>query len=664
MFNATSIFSRWLILFIAIFLFSLSSALLADDDDIEVEGAIQSIGEDSLVVNGFIFDVDFHTEYKDDEGEIIFSDLAVGDFVEVEGRLISENRYYAEKIEREGKDDDDDERELETKGLIAALTDNSIKVNGYLFTVTAHTRIEGAHGLEVTFDQLKVGMFVEVEGHFIGTDSLVADEIELEEPDFDNELEFSGHIDSVLVDEIVINNRHIRVTNATLIELRNDQPGSFSDLTVGLFVEVKAAIAEDGLLTALRIKVEDDDENEIEITGRIDSVGVNFIELLDYRVEINPRTLIMNFAKDTVTITDLEKGQRVEVKGTLVADKVIAAERIKVKRFHQNEVEFSGQVTSVTENTIGVENTLFQVDDATVILDNNNNPIELQQVSTGLFVEVKGRFNADGSLYAQRIKIEDRDNDEVEFTGLIEALHADSITVSGIHFLVNDMTVVLDLRGNTMAYSDLKVDDVVEIKGRVQADGKLLAVRIKLEDKPGLIMVSGDITALTDDLIEIEGPQFRTDANSLILDQNYQSTTSASLKTGDRVTVWALQSQLENTVLQAKLEKSSGVTSVNDETIVLPEGLRLHANYPNPFNPETIIEFSINSGLSGKIILEVYDITGRKVRTLFNGTLGSGDYSFKWDGRNEAGAVVSSGMYIYMLRSADISLARKMTLIR
>ena len=642
-----------------------SMAAYAGNDGLKTEGEIQSIGPDSLVVNNFIFDVDSYTVIKGEEGDLYFGDLAVGDYVKVEGQLISTDRYHADKIERKGKNGGDDkEHEMETKGYISKISASSIDVNGYTFEITTNTTILDHNGTNIVFEQLQTGMLVEVKGSSGQDGSLYAAEIKLEDMHSESEIEFYGHIDSVLTDAIVINQKNIMVTNTTVIMLHNHQLGTFGDLTVGQFVEVKAAINNTGNFLAVRIKLEDNPESEIEIIGRIDSLGIGFIEMLEYRVEIDDNTIIMNYERALLTQADLEKGQRVEVKGNLVADHIMQASRIKVKRFHENEMEFTGQVTMVSSSQIQVDQTLFNVTKTTILLNNQNQPLTLNLFQVGQFVEIKGIFENDGSITALRIKLEDRGQDEVEFTGRIEALTEDQVSVSGITFFVNNNTIVLDLLSNSIVLSDLNVNDRVEIKGLIQTDGSILAMQIKLEDTPGLIVVSGEITSKNNNGMEISGPVFTIDDFSILLDKNYNVTTLDNFTPGEQVTVWAMQKATGKAIIQAKLDNTGSVTSTIDNRVSLPQAIQLHANYPNPFNPETNITFTLNKDGFRRVELAVYDITGRQIRILYNGLLDQGNYSFKWNGQNENRKSVASGMYIYLLRSGDVVLTRKMTLIR
>ena len=89
---------------------------------------------------------------------------------------------------------------------------------------------------------------------------------------------------------------------------------------------------------------------------------------------------------------------------------------------------------------------------------------------------------------------------------------------------------------------------------------------------------------------------------------------------------------------------------------------RLYNNYPNPFNAETTVSFEI--GERGYTQLEVYDISGRLVKSLFDGRLEPGSYVYKWDGRDERGADAASGVYILNLISGNHRQSLKMVLSR
>ena len=87
-------------------------------------------------------------------------------------------------------------------------------------------------------------------------------------------------------------------------------------------------------------------------------------------------------------------------------------------------------------------------------------------------------------------------------------------------------------------------------------------------------------------------------------------------------------------------------------------------NYPNPFNPNTIIAFTIPYNLTNsQTVLNIYDIQGKLIRTLVNEDLSAGNYLSKWDSKNNEGIFVSSGVYIYNLEVDRHQVSGKMMLL-
>ena len=88
----------------------------------------------------------------------------------------------------------------------------------------------------------------------------------------------------------------------------------------------------------------------------------------------------------------------------------------------------------------------------------------------------------------------------------------------------------------------------------------------------------------------------------------------------------------------------------------------LEQNAPNPFNPRTSIRFRIRE--ASAVRLAVYDVNGRHVRALVDGPMQPGYHTAAWDGTDSQGRAVASGVYLYLLTSAEGTLVRRMLLVR
>ncbi|NOZ55505.1 MAG: ammonia-forming cytochrome c nitrite reductase subunit c552 [Calditrichaeota bacterium] len=117
-------------------------------------------------------------------------------------------------------------------------------------------------------------------------------------------------------------------------------------------------------------------------------------------------------------------------------------------------------------------------------------------------------------------------------------------------------------------------------------------------------------------------------------------------------------------LLNDAVEKASAVISAVEvaQGGVLPERFELSQNFPNPFNPSTEIKFAVPR--SCDIVLVVYDVFGRRVKTLKQGHLAAGKYVVAWDGTDENGRQVAAGTYICQLRAGSFVGVRKMVLLR
>jgi len=103
--------------------------------------------------------------------------------------------------------------------------------------------------------------------------------------------------------------------------------------------------------------------------------------------------------------------------------------------------------------------------------------------------------------------------------------------------------------------------------------------------------------------------------------------------------------------------------SVNAGNNVITLGTHLGSNYPNPFNPITTIEF-ITDNTEKNIELIIHNIRGQKVKTLINKKLDAGNHSVIWDGTDDTGKVVSSGVYFYKMNTGDYTSVKKMILMK
>ena len=258
-----------------------------------------------------------------------------------------------------------------------------------------------------------------------------------------------------------------------------DSLASESDLRVGMMVTV----VEDSNGDAASVSFDDD------LEGIVTGVGAGTIEVMGQTVTVNSETI---FESDVDTITDptmIAVGNIIEVSGYSAGTGDITATRIEVKAENMDsytgELEVKGVVVSHSAGTQKFNLGSMIVDYSSADLSDLPNGI-----SDGLYVEVKSSAGlVGGELIASRIEQEsdgsvDHDgdeNEEYEFTGLIMAIGADTITVNGEVVTITADTEFEDGAG----MESLMVGDEVEVEAYFDADGNLIAKEIEREEDEG-----------------------------------------------------------------------------------------------------------------------------------------------------------------------------------
>ncbi|RMG66714.1 MAG: T9SS C-terminal target domain-containing protein, partial [Calditrichaeota bacterium] len=106
----------------------------------------------------------------------------------------------------------------------------------------------------------------------------------------------------------------------------------------------------------------------------------------------------------------------------------------------------------------------------------------------------------------------------------------------------------------------------------------------------------------------------------------------------------------------------TGLPDVQEPQVFIPRKYDLQANYPNPFNPTTTIVYDIPEATDVQLV--IFNALGQRVRLLVHARQQAGRYRVQWDGRDEQGRSVASGIYIYQLHTPDFSRVRRMVLLK
>jgi hypothetical protein len=245
-----------------------------DDDECEIKAEIELLGDDYIMVAGKKVFVTEQTKIVGEDGqELLFSDLNAGMCVVVHARLQEDGTKIALKIkvkeyqdddgdDGEDKDDDHEEKEqiLEAKVVIQSLEENYFMAVGTKIFVNDDTRIYNAELQEIGFGDLVTGNLVEVRAVYREDRSLIATKIKVKnETEYQEVVELLSKIDAIGENYVMIAETKIFVDEETTICCIKDDDEktvAFSELQVGMLVEIRAVVKEDNNLVATKIEVE------------------------------------------------------------------------------------------------------------------------------------------------------------------------------------------------------------------------------------------------------------------------------------------------------------------------------------------------------------------------------------------------------------------------
>ena len=115
------------------------------------------------------------------------------------------------------------------------------------------------------------------------------------------------------------------------------------------------------------------------------------------------------------------------------------------------------------------------------------------------------------------------------------------------------------------------------------------------------------------------------------------------------------------------LSNSRSITKIDGEVRVIPSTFALLQNFPNPFNPDTWLPYKLAS--ASPVSISIYNAKGQLIRTLHFGNKNAGVYVTKgkaayWDGKDNVGEKVASGVYFYTFQSEEFTATRKMVIMK
>ncbi len=391
-------------------------------------GAVWTIGGRDFLVNTTVGPDNSTTE--------IVGDPQIGDWVSVEGRILPDDSYFADRIVLLHRAE---ENRFAFTGEVDAMGDEEWTISGRAVGVDDETDIE---------DGIEPHDLVRVEGVIQSGGTLLAERIRLVETEDSLPFEFVGVVESTGDETWTISGVEIAIGEHTEIK---------GDPQIGDIVKVEGHILADGTWLADEIKLAEEDERRFEFTGTVEQIDPWVVEGVHF--DTSDRTQI----DDGIGV-----GDRVKVEGRVLDDGIWLAEEITLLEEEEpRRFEFVGRVIGIDPWVVGGLD--IDVNDATAIDDD---------ITIGDTVRVTGIILSDGTLLAESIELVDDDLGCLDIAAVV-------VSFDGERLVLNTGQVI-DLTDEIEVFGDLQKGSVVLVRLCVSEDDTIVVVRIIVIHTPPL----------------------------------------------------------------------------------------------------------------------------------------------------------------------------------
>ena len=508
-------------------------------NEVFAKGAIEQLFDEGLVVQGRKFLVTANTHIVDENGQTIsFSGLREGQVVTVIGQYTDAGELVALLITL----GDDIQDEVEIEGVITAVGEGGIVVQDLFFAVTDATVIVNSHGEQIRYEQLTVGMFVQVTGTRAAEGMLYATKISIEP----REIVVDGPIERIDESSFYVGGFHFLVTDETEIVTEDGQLLRFESLHVGAVVLVEGALASladaAGLAEvylAHRVVLVDDAREKIVITGIVHEVGDLRFVVGDYTFAIVEETVFKDEHGEPIDYAGIEPGMVVEVTALVGEGDVLAALCVQRKIRHQDKI--SGKIEAIEGELVVIAGVEFIVDERTEIFSVAGRKLEPANLEVGMLARALLTKLDSGRLLATHMQVLVRIEDEVWATGVVEAVLENSIVILGRTFYVTPHTVVVDAAGAEGRLEDIPVGRTVRVRADLLPGDGLVALHMTLLDEQVKdIHVIGPVESVEANTIAVMGIYFFTGADTRMFDVDGAALGLDAFRVGQTVELFAV----------------------------------------------------------------------------------------------------------------------------
>ncbi|MDQ7054524.1 MAG: DUF5666 domain-containing protein [candidate division KSB1 bacterium] len=506
--------------------------------DIIIEGTLQTIASNSILVSGQSIFVNQYTEVYKDGSLYSLDDIEVKlQSIKVYGQSQTDGTILARRIDIL----DEGSVSIEYEGRIAVIAESRFFMSGVWILVDADTEIKGRDGREMAFSQLKVGYKVKCEVVTLDKGTALASEIKVMDTRTDNyKIDVFGEVTQVLSDgrspdTLKVDHEYYEVHSKTDIIGFHGEKLAITDLIPGEDLQLKAKTRNNKIPLIEKIYRVVNRNLPMTARGKITAVGDGSLNISGLALVTDDLTIILDTSKQFIEPSRLKEGVRVEVLAE-PKDGQLYANTVLLLSESLGAVLITDVIQHIEQDRIRVGDFTFFIDSSTQFYDAIGQPVDREFFENGDLVEVRGMHLNDDKYLAQEIWQRSLKQDEVSLRGTIALMQSDRLEIENTVFVLNSDTRYFLADGSeTGDLGQFFPGRIVEVLARVSG-GQKFARSVSLVDKlDEELVLTGPIDAIGPNWLKVANENIQLSSVSELKDETGASMGLNALRPGDRV---------------------------------------------------------------------------------------------------------------------------------
>ena len=403
-----------------------------------------------------------------------------------------------------------------------------------------------------TFEDLQVQFGVRVKAERNDDGVLLARQVEIGGPvHVPGFVAISGRVESVdnNTRTLILRGRTVQILPETQVGNSQETVGSdeIPPWIVGRVLRIYGDFQDDGSIVAHYVELQEGMREELQVTGRVESVQNNIVFVQGFRFVITEQSSIEydrdepgdDAAGNDGSFADIDAGLIVRVHAIVGPQGNHIVERLEVESGVDNGVRLGGTIESISETGFGIRGWFVEISEHTGLFNENFEPLPVEELVEGQLVQLFGEFREGDLIEAHHIELRRASRDEFTLFGPVTEIGDGSFKVWDAQFTVTPNSRFEKSAGEVFGFEGLTIGQLVEATGIPDVAGQLNLDRAFIPDGHGdFVRLAGEALSVTPEGFQVLGLQVSTPPETFWRDQYFQPVEPGGVVDGTAIMVF------------------------------------------------------------------------------------------------------------------------------